>query len=90
MNVIWTPQALCDSEAIWEYLIVRNPDAALKMDELFESAADRLADFPYIGHAGEISGTLEFFPHEHYRLVYEISSETVWILALVHTSRLWP
>jgi len=29
-------------------------------------------------------------PHESYRLVYEIEGETVWVLALVHTARLWP
>ncbi|MGJ0627008.1 type II toxin-antitoxin system RelE/ParE family toxin [Xenorhabdus bovienii] len=72
MKVIWTPQALQDSEAIWEYLVTKNPVAAVKMDELFETAAERLIEFPYMGHAGEISG------------------ESVWILALVHTSQLWP
>ncbi|CDH07142.1 ParE-like protein (fragment) [Xenorhabdus bovienii str. oregonense] len=58
MKVIWTPQALQDSEAIWEYLVTKNPVAAVKMDELFEIAAERLIEFPYMGHAGEISGTL--------------------------------
>ncbi|CBJ83377.1 ParE-like protein (fragment) [Xenorhabdus bovienii str. Jollieti] len=47
-----------DSEAIWEYLVTKNPVAAVKMDELFETAAERLIEFPYMGHAGEISGTL--------------------------------
>jgi toxin ParE1/3/4 len=28
--------------------------------------------------------------HASYRMVYEISNESVWILALIHTSRLWP
>jgi hypothetical protein len=28
--------------------------------------------------------------HECYRLVYEISGEAVWMLALVHTARQWP
>ncbi|WP_258087133.1 type II toxin-antitoxin system RelE/ParE family toxin [Xenorhabdus bovienii] len=90
MKVIWTPQALQDSEAIWEYLVTKNPVAAVKMDELFETAAERLIEFPYMGHAGEISGTFEVFPYENYRLVYEVSGESVWILALVHTSQLWP
>ena len=33
---------------------------------------------------------LELISHEHYRLVYKIDGDTVWILALVHTSRQWP
>jgi hypothetical protein len=29
-------------------------------------------------------------PHESHRMVYEIRDDTVWILALIHTARLWP
>ena len=28
--------------------------------------------------------------HESYRMIYEVQDDTVWILALVHTARLWP
>jgi plasmid stabilization system protein ParE len=35
-------------------------------------------------------GTRELIPHESYRLVYEVEGDTVWILALVHTARMWP
>ncbi|MCL2895798.1 type II toxin-antitoxin system RelE/ParE family toxin [Brenneria tiliae] len=90
MIVYWSEQALNDSQQIWEYLAEKNPDAAVKMDELFEASAERLADFPYMGHEGEIAGTREIFPHENYRLIYEIRSDDVWVLALVHTSQLWP
>jgi len=60
------------------------------MDELFSDAAARLANHPGLGRAGKLQGTREWIPHESYRLVYEISGETVWMLALVHTSRQWP
>lgn len=43
-----------------------------------------------LGKAGAIPGTRELIPHESYRLVYEISGDTVWILTLVHTARRWP
>ena len=42
------------------------------------------------GDRGKIQGTRELIPHESYRLVYEISGETVWMLALVHAARQWP
>ena len=64
--------------------------AAAKMDELFGLAAARLAKLPKSGRPGKIPGTRELIPHESYRLVYEIDDDTVWILALVHTSRHWP
>ncbi len=60
------------------------------MDELFSDAAARLAAHPMSGRVGKIPGTRELIPHESYRMVYEINSETVWILALVHTARQWP
>lgn len=49
--------------------------------------AARQADHPKLGQPGKIQGTRELIPHESYRLVYEISSETVWVLTLVHTAR---
>lgn len=67
-----------------------NPPAAVRMDELFSNVAARLAAHPKLGKVGKISGTRELIPHESYRLVYEIEGETVWVLALVHTARLWP
>lgn len=60
------------------------------MDELFSDAADRLATSPRIGAIGRVAGTRELIPHESYRLVYEISDDEVWILAVVHTARRWP
>lgn len=60
------------------------------MDDRFSEAVTALVDFPLSGREGLISGTRELIPHASYRLVYEIFGETVWILALVHTSREWP
>ena len=90
MRVIWTPEALQDRIDIWDYLATDNPPAAARMDSMFSAAATRLMDHPRIGRQGMVTGTLELIPHEHYRLVYEIESDTAWILALVHTSRQWP
>ncbi len=90
MNVRWALEAEQDRFDIIDYIAMDNALAAIDMDELFGHAATRLADFPYLGHPGLIAGTQELIPHESYRLVYEISGETVWILALVNTSRQWP
>jgi toxin ParE1/3/4 len=90
MRLRWTPEAEQDRCEIWDYIANENPRAAARMDELFAIAAARLADFSNLGHVGEIPGTRELIPHESYRLVYEIDGDTLWILALVHTSRRWP
>ncbi|HEY8027104.1 MAG TPA: type II toxin-antitoxin system RelE/ParE family toxin [Burkholderiaceae bacterium] len=49
-----------------------------------------MADYPLLGRAGQISGTREPIPHESYRIIYEVSDETVWVLALLSTARQWP
>jgi addiction module RelE/StbE family toxin len=88
--VVWTPEAERDRTDIWDYIAADNLGAAVRMDALFSDAAARLAEHPKMGKVGKIAGTRELMPHESYRLVYEIDKETVWVLVLVHTARLWP
>lgn len=90
MRVVWTPEAEQDRDDIWSYIAADSPRAAARMDELFSSAAARLADHPKLGRAGKNLGTRELIPHESYRLVDEIEGDTVWVLTLVHTARQWP
>ena len=74
----------------WVLTLARDPDAALRMDQRFSDAAASLADFPMLGHEGEVPGTRELTPHRSYRLVYEVVHDTVWILVLIHSARHWP
>jgi toxin ParE1/3/4 len=88
--VRWTPEARQDRSDIWDYLAERDGDAALRIDELFSAAVTKLADFPLLGHDGEIPGTRELTSHRSYRLVYEITNDIIWILTIIHTRREWP
>lgn len=90
MKVIWTPEAHQDRAEIWDYLSARDANAAVRIDDLVSAAVARLANFPMLGHEGEVSGTRELTPHSSYRLVYEIYGDTIWVLAIVHTKRQWP
>lgn len=90
MTVFWVSTAERDRADIIDYISRDNPLAAIRMDELFAEAAGRLDGNPHLGRAGLIPGTRELIPHESYRLVYEVRDNTVWILALVHTARMWP
>jgi addiction module RelE/StbE family toxin len=88
--VIWTPNAEQDRIDIWNYIATDNPGAAVRMDAVFSDAAAQLSRHPKLGKAGKIARTRELIPYENYRLVYEIDGGKVWVLALVHTARLWP
>lgn len=90
MKIIWTREAAQDRADIWDYLHTVNPEAAIHMDNRFSEAMSRLAQYPESGPAGIIAGTRELIPHQSYRIVYEQAENAIWILALVHTSRLWP
>ncbi len=90
MRVRWTAAARQDRIGIREYIAADNRRAAVRMDAPFSAAAARLVDHPHLGKPGQVPGTRELIPHESYRLVYEIEEQTVWVLALVHTARLWP
>lgn len=90
MKVFWASVAEQDRADIIDYISQDNPLAAVRMDELFAEAASRLAEHPLLGKTGLIPGTRELIPHESYRLIYEVQDNTVWILALVHTARVWP
>ena len=90
MRVVWAPEALQDRIEIWDYIATDNPAAAERMDGFFSDSANRLADHPKLGRPGKVAGTRELVAHEKYRLVYEISGDSVYILTLIHTARLWP
>jgi toxin ParE1/3/4 len=90
MRVLWTLSAEQDRADIVEFIAEDNPLAAIRIDELFGTAVRQLAVYPMMGRPGQIPGTRELIPHESYRLVYQVQADTVWILALVHTARLWP
>lgn len=90
MIVIWTPDAEEDRINIWDHISISNPSAAASMDTIFSDAAAMLSEHPKLGKAGKVAGIRELVPHENYRLVYEIGDDSIWILALMHTSRLWP
>lgn len=64
MKLIWTPDALQDRSDIWDYIALDSHRSAVKMDQIFSSAATRLADYPQIGRVGRVPGTREFVVHE--------------------------
>ena len=90
MRVFWASSAERDRADIIDFIAQDKPLAAVRMDELFAAAASRLGEHPLLGRAGQIPGTRELVPHESYRMVYEVQDDAMWVLALVHTARMWP
>ncbi|MCK9992497.1 MAG: toxin ParE1/3/4 [Alphaproteobacteria bacterium] len=88
MQLLIADPAARDLEGVMDYIALDNPAAAEKTYRNIFAAANRLAEFPYIGRAGRLAGTREFsLTGLPYLLVYEISAEAVTIVAVFHTAR---
>ncbi len=90
MELRWTPEAIQDREAIYDYIEADNPIAALALDELFEEQAGRLIDHPGLGRPGRVAGTRELVAHQNYILIYDVTDDLVRMLRVLHAARQWP
>ena len=90
MKVLWADSAAQNRRDIVDYIALDDLCAAIQIDALFERAVERLSEHPKLGRVSMLAGTRELIPHRSYRLIYEISDDQIWILALLHTARQWP
>lgn len=91
----WRPMAIADREAIFEYIARDNPTAALELDVLIESKAERARQDPLIYRTGRKPRTRELVAHPNYLLIYRHPKQPtgeylVEILRVVHARRQWP
>ncbi|MDP3899097.1 MAG: type II toxin-antitoxin system RelE/ParE family toxin [Mesorhizobium sp.] len=90
MKLVWSALARRELADIVSYIWLDNPAAAKRIRARVEDTADHLQAHPFAGRPGKISGTREALAHPSYRIVYQLSDETVLILRVMHTSRQWP
>ena len=91
MKVRWTEDARNDREAIFEYVRIDSPRAALALDEEFADSGKKLADFPHRGRPGRAPQTRELvISPSSYVIVYTIREDVLWILRVLHAAQSWP
>ncbi len=85
-QVIWSPTALRQIEAIHDYIARDNPPAAIKMAELLYEAGSSLGVLPYRGRA--VPGTrmreLIVLP---YIIRYQVDGNRVLVVRVRHGAR---
>lgn len=90
MKLVWTRPAHADRREIRDYIAPHNPDAAQRLDHLFQTKAAQLMRFPEMGRPGRLEGTSELIANPNYLLLYDVKGEVVRILRVLRTSRAWP
>ena len=91
MRLRYAAQAREHIAAIYRYIRDRNPVAATQVVARIRQAAERLAEFPRMGHAGRVAGTHEWVVRGlPYIIVYqtgEADSAEVLILGVFHATQ---
>jgi toxin ParE1/3/4 len=91
VRVGWAASAEADLDRIVLYIAGDSPRAALAMQERLLEATEDLARFPRRGRIGRVSDTRELVvAGTSFIAVYQVESEIVWILHLVHGAQSWP
>jgi len=76
MNVRFTLEALTHIAGIHSFIESRSPVAATRITARIFTEAERIEEFPQIGHVGAVAGTYEWIVADlPYIIVYEIDFE---------------
>jgi toxin ParE1/3/4 len=90
LRVIWRESALDDLDQIVVYIAQLDFDAAVRLQSLMESSAERLGDHPYMYRTGREIGTREAVVHPNYILVYRVGTDVVEVVNILHSRRQYP
>jgi len=90
MKVVWRAVAERDLERAADFIALRNPDAATKVEHRLRTAVEHLEQFPRAGRLGKTAGTREIVITEYpYIIRYRVTADQVQILRIFHTSTAW-
>ena len=91
MKLRFSLAAIADAEGIRDYIAQDNPGAAVRVVDRIGATIEILRDFPRLGHAGLVEGTLELLvPGLPYVVIYEQNRDAeggITILRIYHVAR---
>jgi toxin ParE1/3/4 len=88
MKLRWLSPALLQLDRVFAYIALENPTAARRVSRRIRKATEQLKRFPQSGRVGHIQGTREIVVTGlPFVVVYRITSDTVEILRVFHTSQ---
>ncbi|MBK6296130.1 MAG: type II toxin-antitoxin system RelE/ParE family toxin [Rhodoferax sp.] len=88
--VQWSDEATTDLVEIIDYIEQRNATAAHRLYAAIVQSAENLPLMPYLFRPGRTPGTREHVVHPNYILVYQVGTETIDILRILHSRQHYP
>lgn len=82
--------ALSDRELIMDHIAADNLEAAIALDEAFESKARKAQYSPTMYKAGRFPGTHEIVVRPNYLMIYRVVEDCVEIIRVLHARQQWP
>ena len=89
MNLEWTEPALVDLESIWDFIKRDSEYYASQFIERIIDAVESLETFPEMGRnvpEAESKNIRELL-FNNYRIIYQVETERVLILTVIHAAR---
>lgn len=91
MRLLWSPSAVADRTAIFDWIAAENPAAALATDTTIARHVQRLRRFPNLGRPGRVEATRELaLPRTPFIAVYRVADSEILLLRILHGAQLWP
>jgi addiction module RelE/StbE family toxin len=89
-TIRWTEEASTDLVDIIDYIEQRNNLAAQSLFVAIVQSAENLPLMPYLYRPGRVAGTRELVVHPNYIVVYQVGSDTIDILRILHSRQQYP
>lgn len=91
LGIRFSKSAVKDLKSIQEYIYADNPAKAKEVvKHIIGKIEDILAENPSAGKAGRVLGTRELVIAKYpYIVPYQVKDDVVFILRVLHTSRIW-
>ena len=91
MKLRYTPRARLDLAEIHGHIAQENPQVARRIVSLIRKEVEKLLLNPGMGRSGRVEETRELVIGRYpFIVAYAVAENEIRVLAVVHTSRLWP
>ena len=89
-TVRWSEEAIFDLVDILNYIEQRNAAAAQALQAAVVQSAESLPHMPYLFRPGRVAGTRELVVHPNYIVVYQVGTDVIDVLRVLHSRQQYP